>query len=126
MWIVAGPHGVPALIGRGVMRKSHNPPKPARGRGKGDQMDEEACLMTEDLVNASLPDKVEEAGFLCLENPLIELTETAHMTLFMVMMLFLACVFSNTEVANLIIQIRTPLTPSPVQDIAGPRRVAKR
>ena len=49
--------------------------------------DEEACLSLIGINGTHhIPQELLERGWLCLENPLIELTENAHMTLFGVMM----------------------------------------
>ena len=47
-----------------------------------------------------IPKEILERGWICLENPLIELTENAHMTLFGVMMLFLLIVVSNIYIGR--------------------------
>ena len=49
--------------------------------------DEEACLSLIGINGTHhIPKEILDRGWLCLENPLIELTENAHMTLFGVMM----------------------------------------
>jgi hypothetical protein len=62
-------------------------------------LDEKACLSLHGLNESNptihIPVEILEKGWICLENPLIELTENAHMTLFGVMMLFLSIVVTN-------------------------------
>tara|TARA_B100000795_G_scaffold257491_2_gene230767 strand:- start:133 stop:681 length:549 start_codon:yes stop_codon:yes gene_type:complete len=65
--------------------------------------DEEACINLHGLNESTvdfIPKEILERGWICLENPLIELTENAHMTLFGVMMLFLLIVVSNIYIGR--------------------------
>tara|TARA_B110000090_G_C13386984_1_gene448052 strand:+ start:58 stop:3210 length:3153 start_codon:yes stop_codon:yes gene_type:complete len=63
-----------------------------------------SCLDLRGLQNSSttllIPQEIIDKGFICLENPLIEITENAHMTLFGVMMLFLLLVVVNLMIGR--------------------------
>ena len=64
--------------------------------------DEEACLSLKGLNTSQIkvpPDFVEQ-GWICIENPLIELTEDAHMSLFLIMMIFLVVVVLNIRIGR--------------------------
>jgi hypothetical protein len=64
---------------------------------------EESCLDVSGFTNQSqvhVPQEILDRGWICLENPLIEITENAHMTLFFVMMLFLIIVVTNLSIGR--------------------------
>jgi hypothetical protein len=65
---------------------------------------EESCLKLQGLKNQTatfhVPKEILERGWICLENPFIEITENAHLTLFGVMMLYLIIVLANLSIAR--------------------------